>query len=380
MTGMPHFARALLALGVLSACTAAAQDRVPEAALPARLKVVAEGLSLPVAVTFAPGDPVRDRVYVVEKTGRVRALVSGKVTGPPLLDFSARVSSHTEQGLLGLAFHPRYAENGRLFVDFTDRKGDTRIVELQVPKGAAEVSPASEHEWLKVDQPYANHNGGDLVFGPDGKLYIGLGDGGSHGDPHGNGQNPTALLGKMLRLDVDGPKGGSPEILMRGLRNPWRYAFDLKTGDLYIADVGQDAWEEIDVVPAQSALVGGQNFGWNRMEGLHCFTPARRCDERGLYRPVVEYSHRVGCSITGGVVYRGQAIPALDGVYLYADYCTALLRGFRYEAGRVTAHVDYRSALDPEHRLSQVSSFGVDAAGEVYLLSLDGTVFELVPR
>jgi glucose/arabinose dehydrogenase len=298
--------------------------------------------------------------------------VAGKLQPQPVLDLSSRVSNWTEQGLLGLAFHPTF---GRMFVNFTDKKGDTRIVEFKLVDGRAD--PASERAILRVAQPYRNHNGGHLLFGPDGKLWVGLGDGGSHDDPEGNGQNPKTRLGKMLVIDVDAPE---PKTWLVGLRNPWRYAFDRKTGDLFIADVGQDKWEEIDVVPREAALHGGVNLGWAIMEGLHCHRPAKDCKQQGLLLPVVEYGHQDGCSVTGGIVYRGKELPEFDGVYFYADYCTALIRGFKWVDGKVTEHYGYRSAFDPETKLSQVSSFGEDAQGELYILSLDGTIWKLVRR
>ncbi len=246
---------------MMLAAPALAQDTVPDApnsvAGRAIWKVIARGLSKPLGLAYAPGDPVKERLFIVEQTGKVRALVNGVVEERPLLDVGDRLSHGTEQGLLGLAFHPKYAENGRLFINYTDKHGDTHIAEFRVRKEApGRVDPASEKDWLKVDQPYSNHNGGQLVFGPDGKLYIGLGDGGSHDDPHGNGQNRRVPLGKMLRLDVDAPQF-SLETHLIGLRNPWRYSFDRATGDLYIADVGQNKYEEIDVLAAADALCQG---------------------------------------------------------------------------------------------------------------------------
>jgi glucose/arabinose dehydrogenase len=357
----------------------------PAVAAVVRLSKVADDFEKPLGLVYAPGDP-EARLFVVEQTGRVKILRGEKVDERPFLDLHARVTrsaAHdgSEQGLLGLAFHPRFAENGRLFVNFTDLKGDTRVVELRVAKDdPGRVDPSTEREILFVKQPFANHNGGDLVFGPDGKLYIGLGDGGSGGDPYGNGQNRKALLGKMLRLDVDGPPGPdgrpTPEIRAIGLRNPWRYAFDRKTGDLFIADVGQNKWEEVDIVPAGSQ--GGENFGWNIMEGFHCFKPPRNCDQTGLTLPVVEYGHDEGCSIIGGFVYRGKAIPEIDGCYFYADYCTALLRSFRLSAGNVRDYWNWRPALDPGQRLATISTFGEDPEGELYIVSLDGPIYKLV--
>lgn len=346
---------------------------------------VASGLSKPVALAFAPGDP-DGRLFVAEQTGAVRILRNGVVADRPFLDLSARVSPsanrrNSEQGLLGLAFHPRFAENRRFYVNFTDRKGDTRVLELRASADdPARADPASERELLVVEQPYGNHNGGHLAFGPDGLLYVGLGDGGSAGDPKGNGQNPTALLGKMLALDVDAGTPTAPRIVALGLRNPWRYAFDRTTGDLWIADVGQNAFEEIDVLtPAMRAAATPTNFGWNPTEGLHCYPPGAPCDRSRYAMPVVEYGHDDGCSVTGGFVYRGRALPALDGLYFYADYCTAMIRSVRWNGEAVADVWDWRAALDPKEQLANLSSFGEDAAGELYLLSLDGTVHRFDP-
>jgi glucose/arabinose dehydrogenase len=375
---------ALVVIAATAACRAAASgpSAVPvptEVARGVALTRIASGFSKPVALTYAPGDP-RGRLFVVEKTGTVRILREGSLdpTEAPFLDLRKRVSSGSEQGLLGLAFHPRHRENRRLYVNLTDRKGDTHVLELQTSATEPDrVDPASEREILTVKQPYSNHNGGNLVFGPDGLLYVGLGDGGSANDPQGNGQNPTALLGKMLTLDVDAGALAAPRIVALGLRNPWRYAFDRATGDLWIGDVGQNKFEEVDVLtPAMRAAEAPTNFGWNTVEGLHCFRDAA-CDQRRFVAPVLEYDHEDGCSITGGFVYRGTRLPALVGRYFYADYCTAIVRSLRWSAadGRVSDSWDWRPALDPDERLANLSSFGEDGAGELYLLSLDGDVY-----
>jgi glucose/arabinose dehydrogenase len=244
----------------------------------------------------------------------------------------------------------------------------------------ARADPAGEREVLVVAQPYANHNGGHLAFGPDGALWVGLGDGGAAGDPKGNGQDPTALLGKMLALDVDAPRA-APRIVALGLRNPWRYAFDRATGDLWIGDVGQYAFEEVDVLtPAMRAAAAPANFGWNRTEGLHCYPAGATCDRGRYVDPVIEYDHGDGCSITGGHVYRGRALPKLGGLYFYADYCTAMIRSLRWDGKTVRDVWDWRAALDPESRLANLSSFGEDAAGELYLVSIDGDVYRFDPR
>jgi glucose/arabinose dehydrogenase len=386
-------AGAVLGLAAMASCRAVASG---PAAVPAPSRItagvvltrIASGLSKPVFLTFAPGDATK-RLFVVEKTGRVRILRAGRLDrdAAPFLDLASRVSSGSEQGLLGLAFHPEYARNGRLFVNLTDRKGDTHVLEFTVARDDPDrVEPASERELLFVHQPYSNHNGGHLAFGPDGRLYVGLGDGGSAGDPQRNGQNPKALLAKLLAIDVDARPSPPPTIVALGLRNPWRYAFDRATGDLWIADVGQNRIEEVDVFPAaalRAAAAGTHpplNFGWNVMEGRHCYA-TRDCDPKGLTPPVVEYDHGEGCSITGGYVYRGRALPELVGLYFYADYCTALVRSFRVGGSEqpVTDVWDWRAALDPESRLADLSSFGEDADGELYLLSLDGDLYRFDP-
>jgi glucose/arabinose dehydrogenase len=359
--------------------TAAAAAIAAPAAVAAdlQLTVVARKLARPVDLDAAPGDTT-GRLFVVEQVGRIRILRNGVVAETPFLDIAARVSRSNEQGLLGLAFHPDYAKNGRFFINYTDRNGDSHVTEYKVDaKNPDRADPASERDLFTVEQPYSNHNGGHVLFGPDGFLWVGFGDGGAANDPHGNGQKDGTLLGKMLRVDVNAstPK---PIVHWKGLRNPWRYAFDPKTGDLFIGDVGQDKYEEIDVVDAADVPRAGLNFGWNRVEGVHCFRRGE-CDTRGLVAPVVEYAHDEagGCSVTGGVVYRGKALPALDGVYFYADYCTGLLRSFRWKAGAPVDHWDWKAALDPKRKLATLSAFGTDADGEIYLLSLDGIVYKL---
>ena len=339
-----------------------------------KLQTVATGLHRPVSIAFEPGNA--KKIYVVERGGRIRTVEKGVVAEKPFLDFSSRVTlDHPERGLLGLAFHPDFAKNGRFYLDFTDTKGDTAVVELSVVDG--KIDPKSERRVLSQKQPYKNHNGGNLTFGPDGLLWIGLGDGGSGGDPHGNGQNDTTLLGKMIRVDVN-RSDAKPEIFAKGLRNPWRFSFDRKTHDLWIADVGQDLWEEVDAVSSSAA---GLNFGWNRMEGAHCFSPESGCDRTGLVLPLVEYGHAEGCSISGGYVYRGTALPQLDGLYFYADFCTAIVRSVRWKGGATAADSwEWRPVLDPDEQLGKIASFGEDPDGELYLVSLDGTIWKLVPR
>ena len=309
--------------------------------------------------------PNGKKLLLAEKGGRLRVIDNGVLQPGAILDLSDRVSRASEQGLLGVA-----VKGDKLYINYTDRKGDTRIVEYPL---ADPIDRNVGRELLYEKQPWENHNGGHLLFGPDGKLWVGLGDGGSGYDPRKNGQNRSVRLAKMLKIDV---ASGKTEVFDIGLRNPWRYSFDRKTGDLFIADVGQDRWEEIDVQPAGS---GPLNFGWSVMEGRHCLH-GPGCDSTGMTPPIVEYSHKTGCSITGGIVYRGRALPELDGAYFYSDYCTAILRSLRWKNGAVADHWDWKAALDPDNILTQVSSFGEDADGELYLLSLDGPIYKLVRK
>ena len=346
-----------------------------------RLQEVASGLASPVFLGSPPGD---SRLFVAEKPGRIRIIDDGQLLSRPYLDITDRVgSSSSEQGLLGLAFHPRYASNGFFFVNYTDKAGDTQIERYQVTADPSRVDRASARRLLSIDQPFANHNGGMIAFGPDGMLYIGTGDGGSGADPQGHGQNLNSLLGKILRIDVDrgdpygvptgnpfiGRAGTRPEIWAFGLRNPWRFSFDQAGGLLFVADVGQNAYEEINVVPATAA---GLNYGWNRMEGTHCFR-AQSCDRSGLQLPQLEYGRADGCSVTGGYVYRGRQLPAFVGDYFYADYCQPGIRSFRFTNGAVS---NERRWDVPQ--ATEVSSFGQAADGELYVLSLEGRVFKIV--
>lgn len=327
-----------------------------------RLEQVATGLESPVHLTAPAGDP---RIFVVEQAGRIRVIRDGQVAPRPWLDITARVGSGGERGLLSLAFHPDFATNGRFFVDYTDRHGDTHVAEFHAVPSGDTADASSERQLLLVSQPYANHNGGHVLFGPDGALYVGMGDGGSAADPHGNGQNRNSQLGKILRIDVASTPA-RVSMWALGLRNPWRVAFD--SGLIYIADVGQGSWEEIDVAPASDS---GLNYGWRTMEGAHCFVnPA--CSRQGLVLPVAEYDHGNGCSVTGGVVYRGHAAPILAGQYLYSDYCGGWLRSFRYVNGAATEHRSW-SIGSP----GPVSSFGVDGMGEVYLVVHTGTIYRI---
>jgi len=338
------------------------------------------GLKRPVALEVAPGDSTK-RLFVLEQhVARIRIVRGGVVDPKPFMSLG-RVSMGNEQGLLGLAFHPKFATNRKFYINYTDTGSTTHVVEYKVSKtDANKADMSTAREVFKLKQPWSNHNGGGIEFGPDGKLYIGTGDGGAANDMLGAGQDRKRLLAKMLRLDVDKP-GSKPEIVAIGLRNPWRFAFDSKTKDLYIGDVGQNLWEEIDVVSfgTLKPLPDAPNFGWNTMEGTHCFN-ARSCNRKNKIMPAVEFGRGKGCSITGGEVYRGKAIPELDAAYFYGDFCTGLLRSFRWSAGGVHQHWDWRKALDPSKKVTQISSFGLDHDGEMYILSLEGVIFKLVRR
>jgi glucose/arabinose dehydrogenase len=343
------------------------------------LQLVAGGLSEPVHLTSPPADP---RLFIVEQRGTIRIFEDGRLLPDPFLDISAKVRSGGEQGLLSVAFHPSYASNGFFYVNYTDRSGDTRVERYSVSADRNRAIAGSALQILFVEQPYDNHNGGHVLFGPDGMLWIGMGDGGSGNDPHGNGQNPHVLLGKLLRLDVNGGvpytippdnpfadgRNGRPEVWATGLRNPWRLAFDRAENRLYIADVGQNRWEEVHVVAADAP---GLNLGWNIMEGNHCLRAS--CLPVGV-PATLEYDHNDGCSITGGIVYRGSQIPGIAGHYFFSDYCSGWIDSFRHESGNAT---QWRRWQLPE-RLP-VSSFGEDSAGEMYVVSHDGRVFKVVP-
>jgi hypothetical protein len=376
--------RTLLALLLLAACSGSEPGDPGETpGQPAlRLVEVASGLQSPVHLTAPAADA---RLFIVEQPGRIRIVENGQLLATPFLDIAAKVSSGGERGLLSVAFHPKYAQNGFLYVNYTDQAGDTRIERYRVSANRNVADAASASLVLQVRQPYSNHNGGLVVFGPDGMLYVGMGDGGGGGDPEEAGQDPLKLLGKLLRIDVDaaqpygmpagnpyaGQSGGRGEIWAMGMRNPWRFSFDHTAKLLYVADVGQNRLEEVNVVPAGQA---GVNYGWDVMEASDCFEPGSGCAREGLTLPVLEYTHDDGCSITGGFVYRGQAIPGLQGHYLYADYCEGWVRSFRYADGQA---VDKRSYPLPD--VGNISSFGEDAQRELYLISHRGTVHRIAP-
>ncbi len=341
------------------------------------LEPFVSGFSGPLGVTHA-GDG-SGRLFVVEKGGRIRVVQGQTLLPDPLLDISDLVSNGNEQGLLGLAIEPGRPE--RFYINYTDLAGDTVIARYRTTGDPNVADSASGEVLLTIDQPAANHNGGHLLFGPDGLLWIGTGDGGAAGDRFGNGQNPNALLGKMLRLDVSGETGytipsdnpdaagasGEAAIWATGLRNPWRYSFDRATGELWIADVGQNNIEEVNRVPSGES---GLNFGWPILEGSSCFSQ-QGCASEGFVLPVTEYTHSLGCSVTGGYVYRGAAFPALQGGYFFGDYCTGLLWAVAADAALGT-----EPTLLLETGLS-ISSFGEDEAGELYLTAFDGTLYRL---
>lgn len=360
---------ASLALTTASADEPAAQHRTAKVAL---TKVaMAEN---PSAGTAGPGGTV----WIAERAGTVRVL-SGQGLGEPVLDITAETTTDGERGLLGVAFDKDFAH---FYISFTDLQGTSTVDEFAVRKG--KIQPATRRTVLTQPQPYSNHNGGDIKFGPDGCLYIALGDGGSGGDPHGNGQNLGTLLGKLLRIDPSGGEpyaippdnpfvndpGARPEIWAYGLRNPWRFSFDAGTGDLLIGDVGQSAWEEIDWAPARSR--GGENYGWSRMEGTHPFRDGTEPADH--VPPVHEYDRTgLGCSVTGGFVYRGKTIPALRGRYVYSDYCDGTLRTLRLKDGKVTEVGDLGVGG------GEVVSFAQGPHRELYVLDIGGSVYRVDP-
>jgi glucose/arabinose dehydrogenase len=375
----------LLALLAL-ACSDESATESDEPILPSdfalRLDVVASGLSSPLYLTAPANDP---RLFVVEQPGRIRVVQNGQLLATPFIDLTARIASGGERGLLSVAFDPAYAASGFFYVDYTDRNGDTVVERYRVSSDPNRADPASAKQILFIAQPFANHNGGHLVFGPDGLLYVATGDGGSGGDPQRNGQNRNALLGKLLRIDVSrgdpyqipadnpfvGQAGARSEVWAYGLRNPWRIWFDRTDRVLYVADVGQNQIEEVNAVGQTTA---GVNYGWNIMEGGVCYG-ASTCTQTGLTLPVVTYTHAGGaCSVTGGIVYRGQTIPEIRGHYFYADYCAGWVRSFRLVNGAATDQREWAVGS-----VGSVLSFGEDAAGEMYLLSSNGRVYRFAP-
>jgi glucose/arabinose dehydrogenase len=349
---------------------------------PVNLRPVVEGLESPVVVAHA-GDG-SGRLFIAQQGGEILVFDGRELLSPPFLDLSALVSSGSEQGLLGLVFHPSYETNGFFFVNFTDVSGDTRIARFTVSADPDVADPASAAPLLFVDQPFANHNGGQLAFGPDGKLWIALGDGGSAGDPGNRAQSGDTFLGKILRIDVDqglpyaipvdNPFVAEPavrdEIWALGLRNPWRFSFDRLTGDLFIADVGQNAWEEVNFEPI--SVRGGRNYGWRRMEGSQCFNPGSNCNDGSLVLPILEYSHSLGCSVTGGYRYRGTEMPEHFGKYFYGDFCSG-----RIWAGVENVETRAWTATELLDSELSISTFGEDELGELYVADLSGALYRI---
>ena len=360
---------------------------------------VASGFASPLYATAAPGD--RERIYVVEQSsGLIRIVRNGAIQATPFINVRARILTGGERGLLGLAFHPDFQNNRYFYVNYTRAGDGATMIERFTATNADVASIGTGFPIFgPIAQPFSNHNGGNIQFGPDGYLYVGMGDGGSGGDPSCNAQNRLSLLGKMLRLDVDHPTNRIPatnpfvgntayrgEIWSLGLRNPWRWSFDRSTGDLWIADVGQNAIEEVNFTPASST--GGENYGWKVMEGNACYSVAScanyvvACNNAALQRPVWTYNHGAECSITGGYRYRGCAIPDLDGWYFCADYCSGRIWSLRFNGTAVTQVVDRTAELDPAGTptITTITSFGEDWDGELLIVSGGGTVWKVVPR
>jgi len=369
---------------------------------------IADGFSKPVYMCQAPGD--NNRLFVLEQKGVIKIIKNGKKERKPFANLRDRVHNPLmpgdERGLLGMAFHPNYQSNGYVYLNYVDEDDHTIVSRFSVSNNPNRLNAKSERILIKLKQPFTNHNGGHIVFGPDGYLYISLGDGGKAGDPYNNAQNLGNLFGTVLRIDVDrgelyaipddNPFINSPktrgEIWLYGLRNVWRFSFDRETGDVYIGDVGQNMWEEIDFVSAEEA--GGQNFGWRVMEGTHCYNPPEDCEQIGVL-PIYEYPNDAnymkvltgmdepnvdGCSVTGGYVYRGKDIPGLNGTYFFADYCSGNIWTFKEVEGMAT-NFRNRTAeinLGGGQFTNYISSFGEDNNGELYFVDYNGTIYKLI--
>lgn len=376
----------LLGVEAMGACS----DQAPQPTPTLELALVASGLNTALYLTAPPGDT--DRIFVVQQTGIIRVLRHDSLLTTPFLNVSSLIGyvGGGERGLLSMAFHPSYASNGLFYIDYTAPDGALTVARYHVSANPNVASPAPADTLLAI--PHAtnsNHNGGLVTFGPDGYLYIGTGDGGGGGDPDGNGQDSTVLLGKILRIDVDGAAPyaipptnpfisrppAAPEVWAYGLRNPWRFSFDRMTHDFYIADVGQNAWEEIDFAPAGDP--GGHNYGWNRMEGVHCYLPTTGCVMSGLVLPVYEYGHGSGCSITGGYVYRGTRYPALGGRYFFGELCAGWIRSLKMQGGAATDVKDHSAEFG---LVPGVTSFGEDGRGELYITLGTGQVYRITPQ
>jgi glucose/arabinose dehydrogenase len=350
-----------------------------------RLAIVqlAGGLPQPTSIVSA-GDT---RLFITLQHGQIFVYENGGILPAPFLDIQSLVSCCGEQGLLSVAFHPRFRENGYFFVNYTNANGDTTVARYSVSTSDSDVAdPSSASILLTIKQPFNNHNGGELQFGPDGYLYIGMGDGGGGGDPFNNAQNLSSLLGKILRIDVDSgvpyaiphsnpfaATGGSsqPAVWAYGLRNPWRFSFDRQTGDLWIADVGQDLFEEVDLQPRTSK--GGENYGWRKMEGMHCYNPLSNCLDASMTLPILEYSHVNGnCSITGGYRYRGSRFPSMQGLYFFGDYCSGVIWGATQNGdGTWSARQLLKTSLS-------ITTFGEDVDGELYVADGTGSIYSIV--
>jgi len=365
----------LVSILLFLAANAAAADEIT-------LQQIVGGLQQPTSVVHA-GD---SRLFITQQTGRIVIYDGTRILPQPFLDVTSLISCCEERGLLSVAFHPHYRDNGLFFINYTNTAGNTVIARYRVSAtDPNRADPASARILLTIEQPFSNHNGGELQFGPDGYLYIGMGDGGSGGDPGNRAQSLNTLLGKMLRIDVDGASpyrvppsnpfvnraGALPEIWAYGFRNPWRFSFDRVSGDLWIADVGQNAYEEVDLQPAAS--IGGENYGWHAMEGFHCFTPSTNCNDGTMTLPVLEYSHAdSSCSITGGYRYRGTRYPRLYGVYFYGDLCTGKIWGGSPDTNGV-----FSSRLLTDTTM-EITTFGEDGNGELYVADYrTGTLYAI---
>lgn len=378
----------ICALGVLYGCNS---DTLISTPMPSTaLTLVASALNSALYVTSPPGDSAR--IFVVQQNGIIRVLRHDTLLTAQFLNVGSLIAFTGERGLLSLAFDPAYATNRAFYIDYTDKNGNINLVRYRVQAANPNLADAASAEILLTipHATYSNHNGGLLLFGPDGYLYMGTGDGGSSGDPNGNGQDSTKLLGKILRLDVSGASPytipptnpfvgrppAAPEVWAYGLRNPWRFSFDRVTHDFYIGDVGQNAWEEVDFAPAGDP--GGHNYGWNRLEGTHCYKPSVGCSTAGVVSPVYEYDHTNGdCSVTGGYVYRGARAPSFVGRYFFGEYCGEWIRSFKMQAGVAT---DVRDHTADFGTLPGITSFGEDGRGEMYITLQSGQVYRIAPQ
>ena len=368
---------------------------------------IANGFTKPVYVCQPPGD--NDRLFVLEQKGIIKIIKNGKTVRKPYADLRNRIHNPItpgdERGLLGLAFHANYQNNGFVYINYSDKNDHTIVSRFRIASDPDRLDTKSEKVLIKLKQPFSNHNGGHMEFGPDGYLYISVGDGGKWGDPYNNAQNLENLFGKILRIDVDtgdpyaipddnpfiNNEDAKSEIWLYGLRNVWRFSFDRETGDMYLGDVGQDLWEEIDFVVADKA--GGQNFGWRVMEGNHCYNPPEDCEPTGVL-PIFEYPNDAnymkiltgmdepnvdGCSVTGGYVYRGSAIPGFQGTYIFADYCSGNIWTFKEKNGIATEFQNRTEEINlgGGEFTNYISSFGEDNNGELYIVDYNGIIFKL---